>query len=291
MKYYFDSCDDAIQNAINNKQYGIYYSEGINANTDIHTHDTCEILLCLSGGESFLIGDKVYEVNDGDLFIINHYEAHKIKYNNSLKISRFVMEVSPEFLHQASTVDTNLSSCFYARTGEFSHKISLEPEQVKYMQSLFCQIKGNSGYALDVLNYSVVLRILVFINEKFFEQNQAEHPAEKDLLNNETLKKVIEYINLNYQNDDSSLSLDALSKYTYVSTNQLSRIFKKNTGTTIPKYILSKRISEAKKLLTRGFSVTDTAIAVGFRDYSNFIRVFKKNVGVSPGKYAEKRTD
>ena len=291
MKYYFDSCDGAIQNAINNKQYGIYYSEGININTDIHTHDTCEILLCLSGGESFLIGDKVYEVNDGDLFIINHYEAHKIKYNNSLKIARFVMEVSPEFLHQASTVDTNLSRCFYARTGEFSHKIPLTPEQVKYMQSLFCEIKGNSGYALDVLNYSVVLRILVFVHDKFFEQNQAEHPAEKDLLNNETLKKVIEYINLNYQNDDSSLSLDALSKYTYVSANQLSRIFKKNTGTTIPKYILSKRISEAKKLLTRGFSVTDTATAAGFRDYSNFIRVFKKNVGVSPGKYAEKRTD
>lgn len=291
MKYFFDSCEDAIQNAINNRQYGIYYSMPQNITTDMHTHDTCEILFCRSGGESFLIGDKVYEVNDGDLFIINNYEAHKIKYSNSLPVFRFVMEISPEFLHHASTLDTDLSRCFYARTGDFSHKISLTPEQADYMQSLFCEIRGNDGYALDILNYSAVLRLLVFINNKFFEQNQSGHPAGKDLLNNETIKKVIEYINLNYQNDDDSLSLDALSKYTYVSANQLSRIFKKNTGTTISKYILSKRISEAKKLLVRGFSVTDTASATGFRDYSNFIRVFKKNVGVSPGKYAEKKTD
>lgn len=291
MRYYFDSCEEATQNAIKNRQYGIYYSTAPNINTDMHTHDSCEILLCLSGGETFLIGDKVYEVNDGDLFVINNYEAHKIKYNDSLNIERFVMEVSPEFLHHASTPDTDLSRCFYARTGDFSHKISLTEKQVDYVQSLFCEIKGNNGYALDILNYSAVLRLLVFISNKFFEQNQPGHHVGKDLLNNETIKKVIEYINLNYQNDDSSLSLDALSKYTYVSANQLSRIFKKNTGTTISKYILSKRISEAKKLLARGFNVTDTASATGFRDYSNFIRVFKKNVGVSPGKYAEKKTD
>lgn len=289
MQYFFDSCESATQSAISNRQYGVYYSETQNINTDIHTHDSCEILFCLSGGENFLIGDKLYETNDGDLFVINNYEAHKIKYNASLDISRFVMQISPEFLHHASTVDTDLSKCFYARSGEFSHKIYLDENQIKYLRSLFCEIRDNDGYALDLLNYSAVLRILVFINRIFFEQNQPGNLVRKDLLDNETIQKVIEYINLNYQNDNASLSIDALSKYTYTSANQLNRIFKKNTGTTISKYILSKRISEAKKLLARGFSVTDTASATGFRDYANFIRVFKKTVGVSPGTYAKNK--
>ena len=38
-------------------------------------------------------------------------------------------------------------------------------------------------------------------------------------------------------------------------------------------------------MLAQGRSVTDTALACGFGDYSGFIRVFKKNVGVTPGKY------
>ena len=43
---------------------------------------------------------------------------------------------------------------------------------------------------------------------------------------------------------------------------------------------------EAKKLLKNGHSVSDTAMLCGYHDYANFIRSFKKSVGVSPGKYA-----
>ena len=71
-----------------------------------------------------------------------------------------------------------------------------------------------------------------------------------------------------------------------MSEGYLCRIFKKNLGTTVTKYIAGKRISEAKKLLKNGHSVSDTAMLCGYHDYANFIRSFKKSVGVSPGKYA-----
>jgi AraC-like DNA-binding protein len=51
----------------------------------------------------------------------------------------------------------------------------------------------------------------------------------------------------------------------------------------IPEVLL--KVIEAKKLLSSGKSVTDTAIMCGFDDYANFIRVFKKHVGQTPGKY------
>ena len=76
-----------------------------------------------------------------------------------------------------------------------------------------------------------------------------------------------------------------VAKNTYVSVNQLCRLFTRYCGTTVTKYITSKRITEAKKRLEEGKSVTDTAFMCGFNDYANFIRVFKKAVGVPPGKY------
>jgi len=76
-----------------------------------------------------------------------------------------------------------------------------------------------------------------------------------------------------------------VARSAYLSVNQLCRLFSKYCGTTVAKYIVSKRISEAKKLLASGHSVSETASMCGFGDYSAFMRVFKKNVGMTPGKY------
>ena len=92
----------------------------------------------------------------------------------------------------------------------------------------------------------------------------------------------IDYINTHYAQE---FNLDIVAKIAYVSPTQLSRLFSRYCGTTVTKFIISKRIANAKKLLSEGHSVTDTAFLCGFGDYANFIRTFKKAVGVPPGKY------
>ena len=79
--------------------------------------------------------------------------------------------------------------------------------------------------------------------------------------------------------------METISRHSYVSAKQLCKLFKMYCNTTVSKYIVSKRITEAKKLLAEGKSVTDTAFMCGFNDYANFIRVFKKTVGTPPGRY------
>ena len=97
-----------------------------------------------------------------------------------------------------------------------------------------------------------------------------------------TVQLAIDFINNNYSQE---LTLEMIAKNSYVSVNQLCRLFNKYCSTTVTKYIISKRITEAKKMLSEGKNVTDTAFMCGFNDYANFIRVFKKAVGVPPGKY------
>lgn len=281
MKWFFDSCSAAIQNAVDYNKFGLYYSENQSPDSDIHMHNCCEILFCLSGGKSFLIDGKIYEVHDNDLFLINQYEAHKIIFDQDAKFARFVLEIHPELIYHCSTAETDLSRCFYLRNSETTHQFSLDARQAAKLCGHFNNIRDNSGYANDILNYSEIMNILVFVNQLF--NMQASISQRKSYKN--TTQLCIDYINSNYKKGDKSLTLDALSKHTFVSVNQLCRIFKKNTGTTISKYILSKRISEAKKLLARGESVSAVSDACGFGDYANFIRTFKKNVGVSPGKY------
>ena len=104
------------------------------------------------------------------------------------------------------------------------------------------------------------------------------------VIGDRSVQKAIEYINKNYS---EPISLADVSAEAYVSVNQLCRLFNRYCGTTVSKYITSKRITEAKKLLSSGKSVTDAALMCGFDDYANFIRVFKKHVGTTPGKYGK----
>lgn len=54
----------------------------------------------------------------------------------------------------------------------------------------------------------------------------------------------------------------------------------------ISEYITKRKISKAKELLkTKNLSVIQVSLAVGYDDVSYFIRIFKKQTGMTPKKY------
>lgn len=278
MKYVFDSCSSAISHACADKSFGIYYSEKRNPNPDIHIHDCCEMFFCLSGGKNFLIGDRLYDVCDNDIFLINQYEAHKITYDHDKKFARYVFQISPEFIHDSSTVYTDLGKCFYPHKSGFDHRIHLSEEQSARLCERLKSMEEESGFGDDLLKRSIMTEILVEINRAVIMREGDESLTQP----HSAVRLAIDYINNNF---DSPITLETVAKASYLSVNQLCRLFSEHCGTTVAKYITSKRITEAKKMLVSGRSVTETAILCGFGDYSCFIRVFKKNVGVTPGKY------
>ena len=278
MKCLFKSCSEAISHACDNSQFGIYYSEERNANPNIHIHDCCEVFFCLSGGKSFLIGERLYDVCDNDIFVINQYEAHKITYDHDKSFCRYVFQISPEFIHNSSTSQTDLGKCFYPHKAGFDHRIHLSDEMAETFKHRLMLLADDGGYGDDIVKSTLMVQMLVDINKAMLDREGDESTSHS----HSAVRFAIEYINSNF---GEPITLESVAKASYLSVNQLCRLFSEHCGTTVAKYITSKRITEAKKMLAQGRSVTDTALACGFGDYSGFIRVFKKNVGVTPGKY------
>ena len=277
MKCFFNTCDEAIQNAASTKSFGIYYSEGQNQYRDVHIHDCCEIFLCITGGKNFLIDDKIYNINDGDLFIINQFENHKVVSDKSSNLfARYSMHVYPTFLYANSVGDTNLANCFYGP--DKVTKTSLSKAEVEHMTQLFESLRVDYDYGDEMYKKLRATEILLETNRLF----STHTPHLSDKFSHQSIQLAINYINENYS---SPLTLEMIAKNAFVSVNQLCRLFTRYCGTTVTKYVISKRIVEAKKLLSQGTSVTDTAFMCGFNDYANFIKTFKKAVGVAPGKY------
>ncbi len=280
MNVMFKKCSEAITNAESGGMFGCFYSSRHDANTNIHIHNCCEVLFCLSGGKNFFIHDRIYEVESGDIFILNQFENHKITSDEDSTFERYVLQINPEFLHRASSEVTDLSQCFYIRNKNISHKISTTPEQFKVLSDLFKRLDTDTGYGDEIIKQIIVTEILVQINEMFVENNKDYTYT----LNyeNQSLIKALKFINDNY---DKEITLDIISKNIYISQNELCALFKNHLGTTVKKYITSRRITKAKRLLKKGSTVSETAALCGFDDYTSFIRAFKQAVGMPPGQY------
>lgn len=103
---------------------------------------------------------------------------------------------------------------------------------------------------------------------------------------NGKLKDVVHYLDEHYTED---ISLDGLAEQFYISKYYLSREFKKEFGTTIIQYILSKKITNAKELLRySNASIEDIAGLCGIGDASYFNKVFKKIEGCTASEYRKR---
>ncbi len=100
------------------------------------------------------------------------------------------------------------------------------------------------------------------------------------------IHRCIQFIGVNYA---ENLTLEKMANMVYMSPFYLSRVFKRETGSTFNQYLNKVRINKAKDLLhNRELKLCDISIMVGYEDQSYFTRVFKKITGISPLNYRNK---
>lgn len=110
------------------------------------------------------------------------------------------------------------------------------------------------------------------------EQLNQNHP---DISN-----QIVDYINQNYNKE---ISLNGIADKLNLDSSYVSRLFKQKTGVKFMEYLISLRIEKAKDLLIHSsLSVKDIGKTVGYNNTHSFIRIFKKNEGLTPGKFREK---
>jgi len=91
---------------------------------------------------------------------------------------------------------------------------------------------------------------------------------------------VMRYIAENYK---EPISLDDLAQVAHISVNHLSMLFKKETGIGFKQYLVQFRIAKAIEILkVREIPLFEVAELVGYKDYAQFSKMFKKTTGKSP---------
>jgi len=97
------------------------------------------------------------------------------------------------------------------------------------------------------------------------------------------IQRIIDYIDHHYKED---ISRTKLAEMVFLSPDHLARMFKRDTGETLVKYITDKRMAAAKEMLSQSNTpIYQVALQVGYDNYSYFTKAFKQKVGLSPGDY------
>ena len=249
----------------------------------LHHHDFYEVYFLLSGDVTYTIESRLYRVMPGEMLLINPRELHQVCIRPEMSAyERYTLWVDPQLLRRLSTARTDLFRCFDPDRPNYGNLLRLKPEEQPLVRSLFerlWQEYDSPAYGSDLLRESLLSQLLVTVNR------MAEQGAERfePCSSNRLVTAAVEFINRHY---GEPLSLDLLAEQCYVSKYHLSHEFNRQVGTSVHRYILKKRLLNARQLMAEGEPPSRVYSRCGFGDYAGFYRAFRAEYGTGPREYA-----
>lgn len=118
------------------------------------------------------------------------------------------------------------------------------------------------------------------IYRQIISQCEKKQQVKSEDLNN----RLQNYIENHYSED---ISLNDLAEWFGLSPNYMSLVFKNIMECNFKEYLSKIRCQKARELMeqNQNLKISEIAAMVGIQNVNTFIRVFKKDCGISPGQY------
>ena len=250
--------------------------------SEYHCHDFYEFYIHLRGGQYFGLDDNLYLLQPNQLFIVPPFSMHGLSCEDEMRgYERAYLNLSPELMKILGFEQIDLDQFFRSYTSRGQNTFQLSARDAEQCIAWVRQLEAgrSSDSALD--NYGNYCILVNFLNVvcKTVHQSQA---ITGNVISNNIIQNVLTYINSHYT---QPLKMDQLAKQFGISISYLSHEFTKFTNRSVSEYILYRRVMLAKQMIQTDLTLNTIAYQCGFNDYSNFLRMFNKLVGVSPSQY------
>jgi AraC family transcriptional regulator len=129
---------------------------------------------------------------------------------------------------------------------------------------------------------SLSISLAAYLQGRFAKKNGRQEREQR--LSPYQMQRLVNYIQGNLEKD---LNLFHLAKVIETSPRRFSRLFVNTFNCTPHRYVVKERVARGKALLAAGVSIAEAAQVLGFASQSHFSDVFRKTIGVSPGRFRQ----
>lgn len=262
--------------------YSLFHGKGIYVdgenNKYMHYDSSLTLTYFVSCKGKIKIEGNSFEINDGDIVIMNPQQVHSLSVEDGSLYERYSIYLDEEIFAAFPFESKQLFDAFY-KAGA-----NLIPEKAVSQNGLDKIIEQIFSLAATQDNTSKIL-ITCRIAELLFALNNAVVPiseAEQYVSENPTVKKVLHYINEHFKED---VSLESIAERFYLSKYRLEHIFKESVGVSLWEYVIIRRLIYVNILIKEKLGISEAAYEAGFCNYSNFYRLYKKHMNMTPQQY------
>lgn len=159
--------------------------------------------------------------------------------------------------------------------------------KISLLFSLLTQLNGYEHFKTVLIfyeNYCLKHDVDYFS----FMKDELEHICFHKFYSTNFPSQVWQTLNLIYKNYTMNLSLEDAASILNINATYLSRIFHKAVGSTFVEELNAFRVWNAKREIIEGNTFKEIAFSCGFKNYSYFLKVFKKVTGETPKNYLDK---
>ena len=273
--------------SMKNKKFEIFhYRDKKPENISIHHHNFYEVYFFLKGDVKFTVEGKLYTLEHGDLLLMSPMELHQAQIQAGQEYERIVLWIDCDYLKKLGGSDCNLAACFDRNSKNFRNYIKTDKLGQASLLGLLEKINAEyygSHFASKAYAEALLIQFMAEINRRCFSADDSDNAEESDLIS-----RVLSYIGDHFH---EPINLEDLAKRFFVSKYYLSHEFQQRVGTSIYRYVIFRRLMQARELISAGEAPGKVYEACGFGDYANFYRSFKAEYGITPKQFAQSKNN
>lgn len=237
----------------------------VKADWPLHWHDFLEIELITGGSSMQILNGQVFPLERGRLTLLRRTDYHGLQKVDGMTLLYLGLD------------DSLLSEDILAQIAAAEHiSLQLNETEMQKMEGLLrlcilenAEEKPDKRYLKHLL-YCIFLRIIRQLHTDEVLPHTVSAPMHKALI----------YIRMHFKENPKLEDVAALLHY---NKSYFSAAFHKEVGVTYSAYVNQLKVDYAKELLLfTDLRITDICFECGFASQTNFLRLFKQNVGTTP---------
>ena len=266
----------------------IHYSHGVrgaSANLNfVHYDKDLIIEYYRKGNSSIHIEGNIYNIAEGDIVILNPDELHVTMYENDVYIEKIVLHIGDTILQQfGCEKNVFLDNISKKTKGQGNLILSENVKNLRIderLEKCLNYAKTNTVESQILLTCKAIEILSQF--SMLFEKNNTIN--NQVATSNANVKRIIDYINRHFTEE---VTLDVLANRFHFSKYYISHLFKDYVGVSPYDYLIMRRLYNCNNLIRANHTVKEACFKVGFNNYSNFYRLYKKHFKITPLEFKE----